>query len=216
MITIKWSNFSICIDITFQFYFLIQKYIEKGLLTQEEFSLLSGNKASDKGTLDGWIDKWALPLTWASQMINQDFQKKGDKVVPKDTKEIMVPLNAYQNDLLKIVTTFENKLPKIQTQAVTFAVWMFIGLGVISGQQTSNRFLISQLGWGVLFINFPLIELVKYALIIAWKKVAIYLQNPFGEDIGYDIDLISYLDVEIWKAASMLTQTDAPTSTSEE
>ena len=54
-------------------------------------------------------------------MINQDFQKKGDKVVPKDTKEIMVPLNAYQNDLLKIVTTFENKLPKIQTQAVGVA-----------------------------------------------------------------------------------------------
>ena len=124
----------------------------------------------------------------------------------------MVPLNAYQNDLLKIVTTFENKLPKIQTQAVQVAVWSFIILGVIAGQQTSNRFLISDLGWACLIINFPAIELVKYALIISWMKVAIFLQNPFGEDKGYDIELDSYLDVEIWKAASMITESDAPLS----
>ena len=124
----------------------------------------------------------------------------------------MVPLNAYQDSLLKIVNTFENKLPKIQTQAVQFAVWSFIILGVIAGQQTSNRFMIRELGWGVLFINIPWVELVKYALINAWMKVAIYLQNPFGEDLGYDIDLVSYLDVEIWKAASMITQADAPIS----
>ena len=194
------------------YHYFLQKYIEKGLLTQEEYNTLSGNKSSDGGSLDGWIDKWALPLTWASQLINQDFQKKGNKVVPKDTKEIMVPLNAYQDSLLKIVNTFENKLPKIQTQAVQFAVWSFIILGVIAGQQTSNRFMIRELGWGVLFINIPWVELVKYALINAWMKVAIYLQNPFGEDLGYDIDLVSYLDVEIWKAASMITQADAPIS----
>ena len=72
--------------------------------------------------------------------------------------------------------------------------------------------MIRELGWGVLLINFPAVELVKYALINAWMKVAIYLQNPFGEDIGYDIDLVSYLDVEIWKAAAMITQSDAPIS----
>ena len=124
----------------------------------------------------------------------------------------MIALNAYQNSLLKIVNTFENKLPKIQTQAVQFAVWAFILLGVIAGQQTSNRFMIRDLGWGCLLINIPFVELVKYALINAWMKVAIYLQNPFGEDIGYDIDLVSYLDVEIWKAAAMITQSDAPIS----
>ena len=184
------------------------------MLTQEEYNIISGNKPSDGGRLDGWIDKWALPLTWAVQLINQDFQKKGDKVVPKDSKEIIVPINGYQNDLLKIVTSYENKLPKIQTQAVSVAVYAFIILGVVAGQQTSNRVDVDQLGWGCLLINFPLIELVKYALIIAWMKVAIYLQNPFGGDVGYDVDMISYLDVEIWKAASMLTQSDAPTPTS--
>ena len=109
-------------------------------MTEEEYNTIASGKPTEDGKLDGWIDKWALPLTWASQLVNQNFQKKGDKEVPKDTKEIIVPLNVFQNDLLKIVTTFENRLPKIQTQAVQFAVWVFIGLGVIAGQQTSNRF----------------------------------------------------------------------------
>ena len=179
-------------------------------MTEEEYNTIASGKPTEDGKLDGWIDKWALPLTWASQLVNQNFQKKGDKEVPKDTKEIIVPLNVFQNDLLKIVTTFENRLPKIQTQAVQFAVWVFIGLGVIAGQQTSNRFDVYQLGWGVLVINFPFIELVKYALIIGWMKVAIYLQNPFGKDKGYDIDMVSYLEVEIWKAACISTQGDPP------
>ena len=200
------TPFKIC------FYNILQAFIDKGLMTKEEYDIIAAGKQSEDGKLDGWIDKWALPLTWASQMVNQSFNAKGSKEVPKDSKEIIVPLNAFQTDLLKIVTTFENRLPKIQTQAVQVAVWAFITLGVIAGQQTSNRFEVPHLGWGVLVINFPLIELVKYALIIGWMKVAIFLQNPFGKDEGYDIDMVSYLDVEIWKAACITTQSNPPPS----
>lgn len=182
------------------------------MLTKEEYNVISANKPSDGGKLDGWIDKWILPLTWAMNLVKEDFHKKGDKVVAKDTKKIIEPIFDFQNYLLQVVTSFENRLPKIQTQAMTFAVYVFIILGVIAGQETTNRFEVNQLGWLCIFINFPFIELVKYALIIAWMKVAIYLQNPFGGDEGYDIDMVSYLDVEIWKSACMLTQSDAPPS----
>ena len=179
-------------------------------MTEEEYKIIAAGKPSNGGNLDGWIDKWALPLTWASQMVNQSFNATGTKEVPKDSKEIIAALNSFQNSLLNIVTTFENRLPKIQTQAVQIAVWAFITLGVIAGQQTNSRFDLHDLGWGVLAINFPAIELVKYALIIGWMKVAIFLQNPFGKDKGYDIDMVSYLDVEIWKAACITTEGNPP------
>ena len=143
-------------------------------------------------------------------MVTESFNSKGSKEVPKDAKEIIVALNSFQNDLLKIVTTFENLLPKIQTQAVKIAVWAYIFLGVIAGQQTSNRFDLKTLGWSVILINFPFIELVKYAMIIGWMKVAICLQNPFGKDKGTDIDMVSYLDVEIWKAACITAESIPP------
>ena len=179
-------------------------------MTQEEFTIITAGKGTDGGNLDGWIDKWALPLTWASQMVTESFNSKGSKEVPKDAKEIIAALSSFQFDLLKIVTTFENRLPKIQTQAVQIAVWSFITLGVIAGQQTTNRFDLDQVGWAVILINFPFIELVKYALIIGWMKVAIFLQNPFGKDEGYDVDMVEYLDVEIWKAACITAEGHSP------
>ena len=148
--------------------------------------------------MDGWLDKWSLPLTWACQLIKHDFMKKGDKVVPNSTKKIIDGIKEYQDNLLKISRAFENRLPKIQTQAVTFAVYVFIAVGCLAGQGTLNRFDGKQIGWWCILINFPIIELVKYSLIITWMKVAIYLQNPFGRDTGYDVDLIAYLDGEIW------------------
>ena len=175
-------------------------------MTDEEYKILSvGDGAND----DGWVDKWALPLHWASKMVNESFQRKGDKEVPKDPKEILTAINAYQNDLLKIVTHFENRLPQVQIKIVQIAVFAFIALGVISGQGTLNRFTHPDFGWAAIILNFPFIEIVKYALIIGWMKVAIFLQNPFGGDEGYDVDMKGYLDVEIWKA-SCITAEDQP------
>ena len=187
--------------------FLLKVYIKKQLITEEEYTILSGGGGKND---DGWIDKWAMPLHWASKMVNESFQAKGDKVVPKDAKEIVNAIQAYQIDLLKIVTHFENQLPSIQIRCVQIAVFAYITLGVISGQGTLNRLEHTDFGWGVLILNFPFIELVKYALIIGWMKVAIYLQNPFGEDVGYDIDMKEYLDVQIWKATCITTEGKPP------
>ena len=110
-------------------------------MTQEEYDVISSGESKDSsdGRVDGWIDKWALPLSWASQMVNENFNNKQTEV-SKDAKELIVAIAIFQNDLLKIVTHFENRLPRIQTQAVQIAVWAFIGLGVIAGQATNTRF----------------------------------------------------------------------------
>ena len=182
------------------------------MLTNEEYDLISGDKTNVvEKKRDCWIDKWSLPLTWACEMIKQEFRKEGEKVVPDSSKKIIEEICDYQRCLLEIVTSLENRLPKIQTQAVTFAVYVFIFVGVIAGQGTVNRFDNDRLGWWCIIINFPFIELVKYALIVAWLKVAIYLRNPFGRDLGYDVDMVAYLDTEIWKSGCII-QSDIPIS----
>ena len=176
-------------------------------MTEEEYWVLSRGGA---GNTDGWIDKWAMPLSWASKMVVENFNQKDGNEVPKDVKELIVAINTYQKDLVKIITSFENRMPRIQIQAVEIAVWSFIALGVVAGQQDTSRFDVPDLGWAVVILNFPIIEIVKYSLIVGWMKVAIYLQNPFGKDEGYDIDMQEYLDVEIWKASCITNEGKPP------
>ena len=94
---------------------------------------------SQDGSVDGWIDKWVLPLNWATQMVAESFQNKGEEV-PANHKELIGATASYQSKLLTIVTHFENRLPRILTQAGQIAVWAYIIFGVIAGQQTTTRF----------------------------------------------------------------------------
>ena len=102
-------------------------FIRKGLLTSKEYSILSRNGKEDIW----WIDRWWVPLTWATNMVNKAFNKT--QIVPKDHKDLIGLMLRYQKDLEVIIAHSSNPTPILYSQAVHVAVWSFLMLGVISG-----------------------------------------------------------------------------------
>ena len=45
-------------------------------------------------------------------------------------------------------------------------------------------------------------------MLLNWFLVCVKLLNPFGSDRGYDVDLPSELDLNIWKSSVMIWKQD--------
>ena len=99
----------------------------KGLLTPDEFSLLSNNGMDEIW----WADRWWVPLTWATNMVNKAFNQS--QIVPKDAKDLIAVILRYQKDLEIINKHADNPTPILYSQAVHVSVWSFLIFGTISG-----------------------------------------------------------------------------------
>ena len=164
-----------------------REYIEKGLLTIEEYNRLVLSSPI-KATVDGWTDKWFIPLNWAALSLNIASHTNSipndnkSKIVPTDSGYLVSILATFQAKLVKLTNYFEIRLPAIQTQVITISVWFFLIIGLIAEQGTtsncSHGFAIS------LFLDFPFFQLMKYLLIFGWLRVASYVQLPFGSHEG--------------------------------
>ena len=151
---------------------------EKGLITFEEYASLKTKHGGD-----AWKGKWSLPLLWASSMICEATEKTKDgmDVKIKELKEIMKAINAFQMGLNEVVHYDANRAPDIIDQAIRVAMWFWIFMGVFSSQGMVNKEFNVPI-YGALFMNFPILHIVKYVLLFSWMKTALYLQNPFGND----------------------------------
>ena len=47
-------------------------------------------------------------------------------------------------------------------------------------------------------------QILIFILLFGWLRVAEILNNPFGKNNMYDINLATTLDVDIWKASLLL------------
>ena len=103
-------------------------FIKKGLLTSNEYTILSRNGEEEIW----WFDQWWLPLTWATNMVNKAFNQT--QIVPKDHKDLIGLIVRYQKDLDNIIIHANNPVPLLYSQAVHVAVWAFWLMGVISGK----------------------------------------------------------------------------------
>ena len=103
-------------------------FIEKGLLTPNEFSILSNHGKDELW----WCDRWWVPLTWASNMVNKAFNQS--QIVPKDHKDLIAVILRYQKDLEIIIKHADNPTPILYGQAVHVAIWSFFILGTVSGK----------------------------------------------------------------------------------
>ena len=165
-----------------------REYLNSGLLKYEEYLRL--NAAATDGTIDGWTDKWAIPLNWAAFKLNEasniDINNGNDKsllIVPAEHKDVVQKIHNFQAKLVMLTKFFEFRMPQIQTQVITIAVWLFLVIGVVAGQGTFNK--CDQYNMVIaLMINFPFFQLFKYILIFGWLKTANYCQLPFGSDKG--------------------------------
>ena len=164
-----------------------REYIAKGLLTIEEYNRLV-ESSPVKATIDGWTDKWYIPLNWAALSMNI---ASNENIVQNDSKSKMIPaehkylvsiLNKFQSQLVTLTHYFENRVPRIQTQVIRMGVWGFLIIGLISGQGTTND---CEHNLGIsLLIDFPFLQLMKYLLLFGWLRVAYYVQLPFGSEEG--------------------------------
>jgi hypothetical protein len=175
--------------------------IEKGLITKKEWEALT----TMGGSRDGWKDKWWLPLSWATKLVNED-EKNGKKQFA-DHKYIMSEIAKFGHKLQHVSLYADNPMPRIQTQAVTIAAWSLLLVGIVAGQDKnfsedkqgdiSHSFI-------KFFTNLPYINFIIYILMFAWIKVGEKLSNPFGSDYQIDIDTVSRLDYEIWMASHLI------------
>ena len=58
--------------------------------------------------------------------------------------------------------------------------------------------------------NFLFSQILTTQLVFSWLKVADILNNPFGNDEAFDINLSDLLDFNIWRASVMLEQQEMP------
>ena len=108
-------------------------FIMKGLLTPDEFSLLSNNAMDEIW----WADRWWVPLTWATNMVNKAFNQS--QIVPKDAKDLIAVILRYQKDLEIINKHADNPTPILYSKAVHVSVWSFLIFGTISGKNIIRK-----------------------------------------------------------------------------
>jgi hypothetical protein len=126
----------------------------------------------------------------------------------------------YQKDLEVIIAHANNPTPILYSQAVHVAVWSFLMLGVISGQNVNFSYDDDHQDESnlciVLLLNFPFQQVIWYSLIFGWLKAAEELRNPFGSPMlsawnhkhDFCFDMYEELEIEIWKASEFLASQD--------
>ena len=148
---------------------------EKRLLLKREFDELS------YPTLGGtWREKWSSPLSWVAKMANDPKLKDQEALKILDVKDaIGKSLNAYCDKLQQLDSFNQYRIPAPLLSILTLAIYAFLVLSVISGQdmypETHHGSPFMKFGF-----DFPVFAIFKYMLIFGWLKVATDLMVPFG------------------------------------
>ena len=150
---------------------------KKRLLLKREFEELN------YGTLGkSWREKWSSPLGWIAKMANDPKLKGLEAVKILDVKDaIGKSLNAYCHNLQQLNGFNEYRIPTSLLTLLTLAIYMFMILSFISGQDMyPNEFPGNNVM--TVLIDAPYFDLIKFSLIFGWLRVATDLMVPFETD----------------------------------
>ena len=154
---------------------------QKQLLLKKEFDEL---KAETDGK--NWREKWSSPLSWVAKMVNdpklKDMKFKNQSPIELlDVKDaIGKSLNTYCQDLQKLSSFNEYRIPTPLISLLTVAMYVFLIISIAAGQDmypekyTQDKFI-------KIIFDFPWFHVAKYLLIFGWLQVAADLMVPFGE-----------------------------------
>ena len=155
-------------------------YNDKRLLTKKEYYILKGAFSGD----DGWLVRWNVPLTWASQTILHAVMNPKDVSASciKEHKELLASIMKLQANLRTILNHTDFTTSRMLFQAMTVALYFFLLLGIFGGHSdvygTYDEVSIAT----KLAAIFPWLQIMKFVLIFGWIFAAKDLQNPFGDD----------------------------------
>ena len=167
-------------------------YIEKGLLTKDEYDEFAQKGMFDKTTIDGMSCKWFIPLNWAvfsARDVGMDSSNPSLKEHKLTVKEIA----GIHKKLLELTNFKKYQVPRLMNQAVTLVIFVYFACGLIASQgkqscedlRANNENAFGGIVGSTMMalaMNFPFFQIMKYLLILTWFRVGKYLQRPFGHD----------------------------------
>ena len=152
----------------------------KRLLDKREFDELNCRTGSDS-----WIEKWTIPLLWINKMVNDIDLKGSTDAKIKDIKDgVGKPLTAFCQDLEKLSSYNEYRMPSSLIKILTMAIYLFMIIALLSGQYDIDMVADSfpnQSNIIIMILDFPFFALFKYLMLFGWLKLATDLSSPFGE-----------------------------------
>ena len=97
-------------------------------------------------------------------------------------------LDGFRKELESVYGFYEYRLPPTIINILTLAIYFFMLIGAISGQDTyenesgSNNHASIAVSQQIIYVilDFPFFSLVKYLMFFAWLKTAADLTSPFG------------------------------------
>ena len=154
---------------------------KKRLLLKREFEELSYPGLGRTETFL-WREKWSSPLSWVAKMANDGKLKNQDAIKILDVKDaIGKSLNAYCDKLQQLNSFNQFRIPAPLLSLLTIAIYVFLVLSVISGQDMFPEPSHASPSM-IIFFDFPWFAIAKYLLIFGWLKVATDLMVPFGNE----------------------------------
>ena len=99
----------------------------------------------------------------------------------KDFKEVIKEIGFFQDELHRVHEMNINKVPDLLTQALLLGIYFWYFFGIFSSQGLINKehnihFVLA------LLANFPLLQIMKYMVMMGWVRAAFGMQQPFGCD----------------------------------
>ena len=161
-----------------------QDFNLKHLLTYEEYMQLKTSNGKTEEDNEAWKKKWAIPMLWANSMVSdahtRSLSSKG--FVFKEFKEVLKATQDYQDRLEKVYEKNKNKVPDLLTQAILLGIYFWFFFGIFAAQGLVNKESNNTPMYVALILNFPMLQIIKYVVMMGWLQAAFGLQQPFGYD----------------------------------
>ena len=184
-----------------------QKLMDRELLTQAEFECLRMNKL-DPSKQRISSDLWWIPLAWAVNLINElgPYAPKNQIAIPKDHKDVISSLLRFKKALEDQKIQAENQLPEFYKRLIWWALMGWIVLSMFMLQQPNHHKSNHSSLRLTLIANFPLTGVMVQSVLLGWLYMADILDNPFGFNLEYDINLAEILELNIWRCSVTIEQ----------
>jgi len=186
----------------------------KQIITEKEIKQLGFDKIGGEERFfsanGGAMLKWWRPLNWAMWKIQQESEtptKKGGHLDPSNFKDLSKEIGHIYDSLEHVADYNIRPMPKIAMQAVQVVFWVSLAIATLdnSWKNINNFGNHDSLVWlGILDVLNNIDELVVYILLFAWIKMAEIVQNPFGADKHFDINIERQIDTELYVTTAAL------------
>ena len=153
-------------------------------------------------------DLWWIPLAWAVNLINElgPYAPKNQIAIPKDHKDVISSLLRFKKALEDQKIQAENQLPEFYKRLIWWALMGWIVLSMFMLQQPNHHKSNHSSLRLTLIANFPLTGVMVQSVLLGWLYMADILDNPFGFNLEYDINLAEILELNIWRCSVTIEQ----------